>query len=171
MATCACREPKSGRIGDAVRQPGRATRYVRAAEPGKKPAHPGPMIDAFSQYCNSERTLAESGADAGNASVICRAIASATRTMTRTDSRLKPMVGTTNRSRYLIRDRDGIYGVAVTRASPSTMMWSTHSRRIVWLRSAAGGCAGMCPSADQTGRRQCWPCTWPRSTERPQSQA
>jgi hypothetical protein len=76
MATCACREPKSGRIGDAVRQPGRATRYVRAAEPGKKPAHPGPMIDAFSQYCNSERTLAESGADAGNASVICRAIAS-----------------------------------------------------------------------------------------------
>jgi hypothetical protein len=40
---CACRKPKSGHIGDAARQPGHATRCVRSAEPGVRPAHPGPM--------------------------------------------------------------------------------------------------------------------------------
>ncbi len=55
---------RAGRIGDAVRQPGHATRYVRTAEPGEKPAHRGPMTGAFAPYCNSERTLAGSGADA-----------------------------------------------------------------------------------------------------------
>jgi hypothetical protein len=61
---CACRKPKSGRIRDAARQPRRATRCVRSAEPGDRPDHPGPMTGAFSQYCNSEHTLAGSGADA-----------------------------------------------------------------------------------------------------------
>src|SRR5262249_3070917 len=62
--TCACRKPKSGRIADAARQPGRATRCVRFAEPGERPAHPDPMTGAFSPYCNSEHTLARSDADA-----------------------------------------------------------------------------------------------------------
>ena len=38
---CPCRKPKSGRIGDAARQPGHATRC--SAEPGERPADPGPM--------------------------------------------------------------------------------------------------------------------------------
>src|SRR5262249_37729418 len=59
---CACRKPKSGRIGDVARQPGRATRCVRSAEPGARPAHP--MIGAFAPYCNSERTLSGHDADA-----------------------------------------------------------------------------------------------------------
>src|SRR5215472_10283781 len=50
---CACRKPKSGRIGDAARQPGRATRCVRSAEPGERPEHPGPRTGAFSQYCTT----------------------------------------------------------------------------------------------------------------------
>src|SRR5262245_1464372 len=62
-APCACRKPKSQRIGDAARQPGRATRYVRFAESGERPAHPGPMTGVFSPYCNSEHTLAGSDAE------------------------------------------------------------------------------------------------------------
>ena len=54
FATCACRKLKSGRTGDAARQPGRVTRRVRFAEPGERSAHPGPMTGAFSPYRNSE---------------------------------------------------------------------------------------------------------------------
>src|SRR5262249_32850725 len=61
---CACRKPKSGRIGDAARPLWRATRCVRFAEPGERSEDPGPMTDAFSQYCNSEHTLAGSDANA-----------------------------------------------------------------------------------------------------------
>src|SRR5262249_60699695 len=45
-----------------VMQPakGRATRCVRSAEPGARPAHPGPTIGAFSNRCNSGHKLAES---------------------------------------------------------------------------------------------------------------
>jgi len=55
MNRCACRKPKSGRIGDAARQPGRATRCVRFAEPGERLAHPGPMTCAFSPYCTTQQ--------------------------------------------------------------------------------------------------------------------
>jgi hypothetical protein len=37
LSGCTCGKPKSGRIGDAARQPGRTTRCVRFAEPGKRP--------------------------------------------------------------------------------------------------------------------------------------
>ena len=62
--TCGCRKPRSGRIDGAVRQPGHATRCVRSAEPSERLAHLGPMTGAFAPYCNNERTLAGSAADA-----------------------------------------------------------------------------------------------------------
>ena len=46
---CACRKLKSGRIGDAARQPGRVTRCVRFAEPGERSAHPGPISQDSAQ--------------------------------------------------------------------------------------------------------------------------
>src|SRR5262245_17711064 len=61
---CACRKPRSGRIGGAVRQTGHATRCVRSAEPSERLAHLGPMTGAFAPYCSNERTLAGSAADA-----------------------------------------------------------------------------------------------------------
>ena len=68
---CACRKPKSGRIGDAARQAGRATRCARFAEQGERPAHPGPMTGEFSLYCNSGHTLAGSDADASRPARRC----------------------------------------------------------------------------------------------------
>src|SRR5262245_10894912 len=61
---CACRKPKSERIGDAARRAGRATRCVPSAEPGERLKHPGPMTCAFAPYCNNERTLSGYDADA-----------------------------------------------------------------------------------------------------------
>jgi cation diffusion facilitator family transporter len=66
-----CRKLRFGRIDDAVRRPWRATRCVRFAEPGGRPAHRGPMTGAFSPYCNSEHTLAASNADASRRARRC----------------------------------------------------------------------------------------------------
>jgi hypothetical protein len=57
LEPCACRKPKSGRIGDAARQAGRATRCARFAGQGERPTHPDPMTGAFSLYCNSEHVV------------------------------------------------------------------------------------------------------------------
>jgi hypothetical protein len=62
---CACRKPKSGRIGDAARQPGHAIRCVPSAERGEAPAHLRPTTGAFSQYCNNDHS--PSGYDADDA--------------------------------------------------------------------------------------------------------
>ena len=47
--TCACRKPKSGRVGDAARQPGHATRCVRSAETGRETG--ASWSNAQRQYC------------------------------------------------------------------------------------------------------------------------
>src|SRR5260370_10599030 len=70
-ASCVYRKLRVGRIDDAGRRPWRATRCVRFAEPGGRPAHRGPMTGAFSPYCNSEHTLAASNADASRRARRC----------------------------------------------------------------------------------------------------
>src|SRR5262249_5255350 len=55
--TYLCRKPKSGRIGDAARQPGHSTRCVRSAEPSARPVHPCPMSGMFSRCCSSSRKI------------------------------------------------------------------------------------------------------------------